>query len=240
MTKNTSISAIALCGGALEIWSAAAVLLRELPDTIHLTLIETKQTYCSPALTFNSENSFHIRAGINELELVSQCDGTLSLGMAYPGWRGDGSSYFDAPAGTLPGLNGTALHHLLLRAAVMRGEPDKLADLAASFRFPALAALNGKLTHASDDPQSPRSMLRTMVHVDTALYVDLLKRKAADVRHVDVICSNGQCSISHDADGFIEAVKHRMAKLLRLICSLIWKIFLEATIFLYKFIRCHF
>lgn len=182
------------------------MLSRELPRDVALTLVDTGTRPVSPALTFDSDHHLHARANITELELIAQCDGNLSLGQSYWGWRGEGSDYFDAPSGKLPGINGIALHHLLLRAAHMRGEPEKLAELASSFRFPALAGLAGKLTHPSDDPQSPRSMLRTMINVDTEKYIDLLERKAREGRTIEYIAAKGPFRLERDADNRATAI----------------------------------
>lgn len=206
MSGASQLSSIVILGGPLQIWSAAVLLSREISRDVSLTLLETEDPAAAPVLSFDSDIAFHHRADISELELVAQCDGNLSLGQLYSGWRGEGTDFFDAPAGTLPALKTIAIHHHLLRAATARGEPAKLPELAAAFRFPALAAMNGKFTYESNDPQSPRSMLRPIIHVDARAYTDLLRRKAEearDIRHVD---ATGEIEQTEDSAGGTQAL----------------------------------
>jgi tryptophan halogenase len=77
----------------------------------------------------------------------------------------------------LPQINGVALHHIMLRAALMRDEPEKLAYLFQPFRFAARAAMAGKLADPADDAQSPLRLLGPTVQIDRADYAALLKAR---------------------------------------------------------------
>ncbi len=159
-----------------------ALLARILPPDISLLVIEDEQDSATEpaghAITIDCENIFHKMVGLSDAELILGCDGNLSLGTQFSGWQGDGSHFISAPSGKLPGINGVAFHHIVLRAAMARGEPEKLPEIFSSFRFAARAASAGKLTHGSSDPQSPRTMLRPRMSLDARLYNILLKEKA--------------------------------------------------------------
>lgn len=200
MTTDKAISTIAIIGNALELWSMAALLSQDLPPYIRIVTIDTKDaTNIGPAVTLDCDNMFHQHIGVNDADLILDCDANLSLGTSFEGWQGNGSHFFSAPSGKLPAVNGVMLHHIALRAAMARREPEKLPEIFSAFRFPARAGLAGKLTHAASDPQSPRTMLRPLIHLDTALYIEVLKAKAATiadqqeeaVTEIDVPADNG-------------------------------------------------
>ncbi len=160
----------------------AVLLASILPPDISLVVIEDEQNSdiepAGHAITIDCESIFHKMIGLSDLELILSCDGNLSLGTQFSGWQGDESHFLSAPSGKLPGINGVAFHHIVLRAAMARGEPEKLPEIFSSFRFAAQAASAGKLTHGSSDPQSPRTMLRPRMSLDAGLYTRLLKEKA--------------------------------------------------------------
>ena len=185
MKNSAGISTIAIIGDNLQAWSAATILVRQLPVSIKLIVIEDDSASIVPSIMLDSDNRFHQLVGVSDLELLALCDGTLSLGTDLAGWSGPESRFFSAPSGKLPAVNGVAFHHLVLRAAMARGEPEKLAEIISAFRFPARAAMAGKLTHGSADPQSPRTMLRPNIHFDGKCYAGVLQEKTLSSASVE-------------------------------------------------------
>ncbi|MBC2776779.1 tryptophan 7-halogenase [Parasphingopyxis marina] len=173
---------IALLGKPHEIWPVAALLARNLPPRIALVIIEDAGAQEeSAALTIPADHRFHHQLGITAGDLVLRCNGTIGLGTDCIGWQGEGSRFFAARSGELPRLNGVALHQIMLRAALMRREPEKLAYLFQPFRFAARAAMAGKLAGPVDDAQSPLRLLGPTVQCDRADYAALLQAQCRAV-----------------------------------------------------------
>jgi tryptophan halogenase len=181
-------SSIALFGQPHLLWPVAILLGNSLPPQTSLTIVEdTCGPLTSTALTLACANPFHKRIGIEAEELIRHCNGRYGLGTDCRDWHGSGSSFFAAPSGTLPTINGVALHHLMLRAARLYDEPEKLDYLLQPFRFAARTALAGKFAHQADDPDSPLAMLGPTIQMDQSQYASLLKRhfQANGARIVD-------------------------------------------------------
>ncbi|QLC23800.1 tryptophan 7-halogenase [Parasphingopyxis algicola] len=177
MTQDPSpLSTIAMFGKRDEIWPVAALLAKNLPGRIRLTIIEDPGEPAPPgALTLACDNPFHECIGVTVRDLVRHCNGTLGLGTDHRDWHGEGGRFFAAPSGTVPAINGIALHHIMLRAASMYEEPEKLAHLLEPFRFAARAALAGKFSFPTDDRGSPLTMLGPTVQCDRTAYAAFLK-----------------------------------------------------------------
>lgn len=177
MTQDPSaLSRIVVFGRSEEIWPVAVLLAENLPDRIRLTIVEDIGEPASPgALTLACDSRFHEGIGVTVRDLVRHCNGTLGLGTDHRDWRGEGSRFFAAPSGTVPAINGVALHHVMLRAAAMYEGPDRLAHLLEPFRFAARAALAGKFSFPSDDPGSPLTMLGPTIQCDRTAYAAFLK-----------------------------------------------------------------
>ena len=172
------LSSIAIFGTRLSVWPIAALLAQNLPPSISLTVVEDVSDSARPAaLTMKVASRFHEQLGIDARELVEQCGGRMGLGHDLVDWQGEGSRNFVAASGTLPKINGVALHQIMLRAAMMNNEPEKLAYLFQPFRFAARTALEGKFSLASDDPNSPLSMLGPMVQIDADGYAAFLSNR---------------------------------------------------------------
>lgn len=172
------LSRIALFGKSHELWPVAALLVESLPADISLLVVEDESGRAeNAALTIASNHRFYRCLGIAVEDLVLRCNGTLGLGVDCRDWQGDGSRFFAARSGSLPQINGVALHHIMLRAALTYDEPERLAHLFEPFRFPARAALAGKFADHIDDPESPLRMLGPTVQFDWADFAGLLKER---------------------------------------------------------------
>lgn len=169
------ISTIALFGRSVALWPVAAVLLENLPPHWKLMLVEDISDAASAALTLPCASRFHTQLGIDADALRAGGKARFGLGTELQGWQGDGSSFFAAPSGTLPAVNGVALHHIMLRAAQMYEEPGRLPHLFQPVRFTARAAMAGKFAFPSDDPESPLGLLGPTVQIAADDYAGLLQ-----------------------------------------------------------------
>ena len=169
---TSPLSSIAIFGTHQSVWPVAALLAQNLPERIALTVVEDVIGGATPpaALTMKVASRFHDQLGIDAQQLVDQCGGRFGLGHDLVDWQGEGSRHFVAASGTLPRINGVALHHIMLRAAMMNNEPDKLAYLFQPFRLAARTAMEGKFSLASTDSNSPLSMLGPTVQIDADGY----------------------------------------------------------------------
>ena len=173
---TSPLSSIAIFGTRQSVWPVAALLAQSLPERIALTVVEDVggRVRRPAALTMKVASRFHDQLGIDAQQLVDQCGGRFGLGHDLVDWQGQDSRHFVAASGTLPRINGVTLHHIMLRAAMMNNEPDKLAYLFQPFRLAARTAMEGKFSFASTDSNSPLSMLGPTVQIDADGYAACL------------------------------------------------------------------
>jgi tryptophan halogenase len=178
--NDQPVSRIAIFGKGHELWPIVALLSKNLPERVTLIIVEdTGDPAERAALTLPGESRFHAAIGISVEDIVLGCNGALGLGIDFQDWHSDGSRFFAALSGTLPAINGVALHHIMLRAAQMYHEPEKLAYLFQPFRFAARTALAGKFALPSGGPNSPLTMLGSTIQCDRTKYSELLKQRFA-------------------------------------------------------------
>ncbi|MCA1748844.1 MAG: tryptophan 7-halogenase, partial [Sphingomonadales bacterium] len=178
--ENPPVSRIALFGRPRQLWPVAALLSRELPARIDLVLVEEDGDDPPAGLSLACAGAYHERLGMGAGEIVAQSRATLGLGVDYRDWQGEGSRFFSAASGSLPSVDGVALHQIMLRAARLYEQPERLAHLYQPFRFCARAAMAGKLALGSDHPASPRTMLGPTLQCDADAYAALCREKAGE------------------------------------------------------------
>lgn len=176
---------IAVFGEAHALWPVAAALSANLPPHASLTLVEQPDGDNAPgALTLPCNSAFHRHLDVDVRALARTTGARFGLGVDLQGWQGEGSSFFAAPSGTLPKINDIELHHIMLRAAMERGEPESLAYLLRPFRFAARAAMAGKFAFPPDDPESPLQLLGPTIQVDRARYGEFFETFVNDAERL--------------------------------------------------------
>ncbi|WP_299326521.1 tryptophan 7-halogenase [Parasphingopyxis sp.] len=199
MADTTPVSRIAIFGHNHCLWPAATLLAKNLPEGMRLAVIEDDGDPAEPvALTLPWESPLHDAIDVTAHDLAEHCNGVFGLGVDLHDWRGDGSHFFSAPSGTLPAINGVALHHVMLRAASMYEEPERLDYLLQPFRFAARAAAACKFSEAAGDPQSPLAMLGPTVQFESAAYGAMLRERFTD--SAATIDRGTVASVSLDSD----------------------------------------
>ncbi len=168
MIKN-----IVLAGRSLELWTVAALLTKGLPEPVQLTLVEEDHADHPVAITLPFQCAFHNQLGVSGSQFVERCNAMIRLGTEYAGWHGE-KPFVAAASGNLPMVEGTAIHQVMLRAAMMQGEPEKLSYLYQPFRFAARAASEGKFSLPDDNPLGPTAMLGPTVQVSGRDYAQFL------------------------------------------------------------------
>ncbi len=172
------LTSIAIFGRSHALWPVAALLETVLPDRISLILVEDTDASDLPgAASLACDNPFFEQIGFNARDMVLHGNAMLGLGTDCQGWQGEDSRFFTAPSGSLPAVNDIALHHVMLRAAKMQGQPEKLAYLFQPLRFAARVALTRKFADRSDDPNSPLRMLGPTIQFDRAAFGTQLKAR---------------------------------------------------------------
>lgn len=174
--NNAPLTSIAIFGQSHALWPVATLMETMLPDRIALILIENMSSSELPgAASLACDNPFFEQIGFNARDLVRDGTAMLGLGTDCQDWREEGSRFFTAPSGKLPAVNDIALHHIMLRAAKMHGEPDRLAYLFQPLRFAARVAQTRKFADRSDDPNSPLRMLAPTIQFDRGAFGAQLK-----------------------------------------------------------------
>src|ERR1700689_3712076 len=162
------IRSIAIVGGGLAGWMAAAALSRVLRGQATIRVVgeaDASDPYASEIATLPALRQFHEVLGIDEAELLRRTDGTFRLGSAFHDWSAPGRSYFHPLGGIGGNLNGTAFRHhwLKLRDA---GDVAPFADFSVS----GMAAKTGKIARPSAEKRSVLSTLDYGYHLDVARY----------------------------------------------------------------------
>ena len=179
--SDNSLRSIAIVGGGVAGWMAAAVLSRILRGKTAVTLFEGAAADSAlPAEigTLPALRGFHdLRLGIDEADLLRKTGGTFRLGTWFDDWSAKGASYFH-PLGEIgANMNGIAFRHHWLKLREV-GTLDAFAD----FSVAGMAARAGKFTRPSPDKRSVLSTLDYGYHLDLERYCAYLR---------DLAVSNG-------------------------------------------------
>ena len=174
--SDNSLRSLAIVGGGVAGWMAAAALNRILRGKTTITVYEDEGAdNALPAEigTLPALRGFHDIMGIEEAELLRKTGGTFRLGTSFEDWGAKGESYFH-PLGEIgANMNGVAFRHhwLKLRQA---GAVDPFGD----FSVAGLAARAEKFTRPSSDKRSVLSTLDYGYHLDLVRYGGYLRELA--------------------------------------------------------------
>ncbi len=86
---------IVIAGGGTAGWLAAALLTRQLPDLVEVTLVESEAigTVGVGEATIPTIRSFHALLGLDEQEFMAATGASFKLGIAFEGWARDRDRY---------------------------------------------------------------------------------------------------------------------------------------------------
>lgn len=197
---------IVIVGGGTSGWLAAGHLRQALSGRCRITLIEAPDiaTVGVGEATVPSLRGTLAAIGLDEAELLRECNGSFKLAIKFAGWaRGGPGDVFWHPFGgaSVPVVKGLQLgHHWLAR---YREGLETRSFAEACFASVALCRAGRAPRAPGDAPYQGR--VDYAYHLDALLLADLLRRRAtrAGVRRIEDKVRH----VRLDARGHIEAVE---------------------------------
>ncbi|GAA0315469.1 tryptophan 7-halogenase [Sphingomonas oligophenolica] len=174
------IETVAILGGSVAGWMAAATLARRLPrQRYRVILIETAQDgdglgdFGTTLTSLPSIKPFHESLGIDESLLLRATRGSFALGVAFSGMATRDSACF-LPFGAIGAPIGPVAFHQLLTRLRQQGRDVRAAD----YSIAAIAAQAGRFTRPSADQGSTLSQFSYGLHLDAWGYLAALRATA--------------------------------------------------------------
>ena len=164
-------------GGGLAGWAAAAVLADALPPHDWVELVEDDLDDAPSIVTLGAESALLAASGLDAGDLLLACGGGFHLGTALAEWVRPGRAWV-CESEALPLYKGVAVHDVVLAVAGREGRAADLAGFWAPLDFQARVADAGRYAEPAADRQSPRSLLRPAIAVDSERLCDRLRERA--------------------------------------------------------------
>ena len=171
---TTPVQSIAIVGGGTAGWMAAAALVKQLPKTIGITLVESDAigTIGVGEATIPAIRRFNQIVGLDEAEFLKATGGTFKLGIEFVDWGALGQNYIHAfgMTGGRPELRPTHQYWLRMKALGVDVPGFDQYSLAAT------AAQTNRFLHPRDGRADPRAPELTYAyHFDASLYARYLR-----------------------------------------------------------------
>ena len=140
----TPIASVAVAGGGLTAWSAAAALRRRIPS-LNVTVVGAPNAPNALAdrmiSTLPSIHGFHADIGLTDEDTITRARSALRLGSLFEGWAIDVPDYVHAYGAYGTSFGGVPFHQLWLRERRRSGLPpfdhfSPAAELARAGRIP--------------------------------------------------------------------------------------------------------
>lgn len=201
MTRGSPIASVAVAGGGIVGWSAAAALKRRLPQlTVTVIALPPPPDALADRLvsTLPSIADFHDDLGLTEADTVIRARSSYRLGTRFEGWGRRG--YIHAYGDCGQTIDAAAFHHHWVRAA-------KSGDVAPFHLHSAAAVMAeaGRFIH----PHAADAAAGTFgygLHVDPSQYRELMRAYALHLGAVERGAAIANVRLRGE-DGFIEAVE---------------------------------
>jgi tryptophan halogenase len=193
---------IAIVGGGLEAWMAAAALANAFKGQGNITVLERGQ----PSSTGMAEAAiptiriFNEKLGIDENDFIRATRATFSLGTEFRDWREPASSFFHPFGQYGISIGNVGFHHCWLRLRHL-GDETALSE----YSLAAVAAALGKFQRPVQDPNSVLSSFSYGFHLDPELYAIFLRDYALNRAVVAEKCRLRNVALRAD-DGVIDAL----------------------------------
>ena len=201
--SDNAIQSIVIVGGGSAGWMTAAMLSHQLQGHCHITTIESEQigTIGVGEATIPPIKAFNNLLGIAENEFLSQCNGSIKLGIQFENWKQPHHAYFHQFGRFGSDFEYIPFPYFWLES-VNQGNDKGLQEYSSAWHM----AKNNKFVPPPQDPRSLFSGMDYAYHFDAGLYAAYLKRKATEqgVKAVDGII----VKVHQDADSeFITSVE---------------------------------
>ncbi|MBO6526851.1 tryptophan 7-halogenase [Erythrobacter sp.] len=174
------LQSYAVIGPRADVWPICALLARQLPGDIAITVLE-QEGRADEMTAIPVGDPLFAALRLDAVDLVSAGAG-LALGYRLEGFMGEGPAIIATPSGDLPAIGGLAIHHILHRVAGEARVLDRFAELREGFRFCARAAGEGRLALPEDAPDSPLAMLGPIAVIGREALAELLEATIASGR----------------------------------------------------------
>ncbi len=204
------VSNVLILGGGTSGWMCAAAMARMAPPNTSITLIESEaigvigvgEASIPPLIEFNQF------LGLNESDILRECQGTFKLGIEFVDWLEQGKRYFHPFGFYGRDTPEFAFHQLWLRlqTLIQKGRaPAGLAGEINEFNLCAMAARRGRFSQPQGNNDAILSTLRYAYHFDAMRYGQMLRRYAEQrgVRRVEGVVEGVK---QHPEHGLIESV----------------------------------
>ncbi len=197
------IRRVVVVGGGTAGWMTAAVLVRTMPASLDLRVVESEAigTVGVGEATIPQIRNVNSFLGLDEDAMLRATQGTFKLGIEFNDWLRVGHSYLHAfgdvglPLGPLP------FQHYWLRSRTAPGAPE-----LAAYSLNSAAARAHRMARLDRVGQSPMAGIKYAFHFDATLYGRLL-RGYAEQRGVRRTEGRIVDAALRGEDGFIEAVR---------------------------------
>ena len=196
------IDSVVIVGGGTAGWMTAAALVRLLPATVSVTLVESDAigTVGVGEATIPPIHTFHRMLGLDEDAFLRATGGTAKLGIEFVDWRRRGERYFH-PFGSY----GVDMAGVSFPCHWLRVDRAAGATPLERFSLAAMAARKGRFMRPIDNGDSPLSRISYAFHFDAGRYARHLRsfaeERGAKRREGRVVRVE-----RHGASGLIEAV----------------------------------
>lgn len=169
MSPSPPLGRVAIFGGGVEAWMTAAGLARATGGQAQIRVVETGPDAAGALSSLPSLRAFHALLGLDEAALMAATQATYKLGSRFSGWT-PGAEHCDAFGELGASLQGVGFHQYWTRL-------NQTGDAAAldDYSLAAVIARQGRFAPPSPDPRSPLSSLAYGLHLDAALYVEVLR-----------------------------------------------------------------
>lgn len=212
------VNNVVIVGGGTSGWMCAAAVARMAPPSTSITLVESEEIGVIGVgeATIPTLIEFNEFLGLDENDILRECQGTFKLGIEFVDWLGVGESYFHPFGFYGRDTPEFAFHQLWLRLRELSAKgvaPPDAAGGINDYNLCAAAARLGRFSPPQGGADAILSTMRHAYHFDSMRYGRLLRRYAEQkgVRRVEGIV----VGIEQDTDcGLIRSVTLRGGQVL--------------------------
>ena len=182
-SNTPPVNNVVIVGGGTSGWMCAAAIARISPPNTTISLVESEDIGVIGVgeATIPTLMEFNDFLGINEHDLLRQCQGTYKLGIEFVDWYRKGQRYFHPFGSYGRDTPEFAFHQLWLRLQKMVENGTAPADAASDISDYNLCTVASRLGRFAPGHGGADSILATMryaYHFDSAKYGQMLRRYA--------------------------------------------------------------
>lgn len=177
MTDHQHIKNLIIVGGGSAGWMTAAMLAKQLGNSVSITLIESEQigTIGVGEATIPPIQNFNRLLGINENDFLSYCNGSIKLAIEFENWRKLGHSYMHPFGKFGADFDYMSFPYYWLKDALTKQAAGKPYRELESYSLAWHLAANNKFKQPDTNPQSIGSSYDYAFHFDAGRYAMFLR-----------------------------------------------------------------